>query len=146
MSICTTIGCSAQAVPNGSRCAQHMLHPIKQDEIPARRDTDMPMSEKYPKYYKPVPKGVDSIDTYAINLMFPVDDPTGAILHARKKLLVPGARTGGKSMIDDVREARDTLTRWLQLQSDFKPGPSAEMLAMRQQDQDMIDNALFIRS
>lgn len=73
------------------------------------------IADKYPKYYRRVPHGVDALDTYAINQMFPVDDATGCILHARKKLLVPGTRTGGKSLRDDVREARDTLTRYLEL-------------------------------
>ncbi len=84
-------------------------------DVPTRRRDDIPMSEKYPKYYKKVPKGATELDTYALNKMFPVDDPSGCILHARKKLLVPGVRTGGKTMVDDIREARDTLTRWLQL-------------------------------
>jgi hypothetical protein len=73
------------------------------------------MAAKYPKYYKRVPEGVTVIDTYELNNMFPVDDPTGCILHARKKLLVPGTRTGGKSMYDDIKEARDTLSRWLEI-------------------------------
>ena len=50
--------------------------------------------------------------------MFPVDDPTGCILHARKKLLIPGVRSGGKSMLKDVIEARDTLNRYIDLMSD----------------------------
>lgn len=73
------------------------------------------LAKKYPKYYKALPPGVapDAIDTYAIALMFPVDDPTGCILHARKKLLIPGVRSGGKSMLKDVTEARDTLNRYI---------------------------------
>lgn len=86
----------------------------------------MKMSEKYPKYHKPVPEGVTELDVYAVCQMFPVDDPSGAINHARKKLLVPGVRTGGKSLLDDVREARDTLTRWLELQGDT--GPAVEVV------------------
>lgn len=73
------------------------------------------LADKYPKYHKRIPEGVTTIDTYALNQMFPVDDTSGCILHARKKLLVPGVRTGGKTMYDDVKEARDTLTRWLEL-------------------------------
>ena len=75
----------------------------------------MSMAEMYPKYYKRIPGGVTELDVYGVCQMFPVDDPTGCILHARKKLLVPGTRTGGKSMRDDIREARDTLTRYLEL-------------------------------
>lgn len=81
---------------------------------------EVKLSEKYPKYYRAVPKGTDpaEIDTYVINKMFPVDDPTGCILHARKKLLIPGVRSGGKSMLKDVIEARDTLNRYIDLMSD----------------------------
>lgn len=75
----------------------------------------MTMADKYPKYYKKVPEGVTELDVYGVCQMFPIDDPTGCILHARKKLLVPGTRTGGKSMRDDIKEARDTLTRYLEL-------------------------------
>lgn len=76
------------------------------------------MSEKYPQYYKHIPVGITEADTYVINKMFPIDsnkDPTGTVLHARKKLLIPGCRSGGKSFYDDIREARDTLTRYLEL-------------------------------
>lgn len=73
------------------------------------------LADKYPKYHKRLPEGTASIDTYMVNKLFPVADDTGCIIHARKKLLIPGVRTGGKSMADDVREARDTLTRWLQI-------------------------------
>lgn len=75
------------------------------------------LSELYPKYYKPLPDGVDpsEVDTYVINLMFPVEDATGCIIHARKKLLIPGVRSGGKSMLKDVKEARDTLNRYIAL-------------------------------
>jgi hypothetical protein len=78
------------------------------------------IADKYPKYYRRVPEGVTVIDTYALNQMFPVEDPTGCILHARKKLLIPGARTGGKGAYDDIKEARDTLTRWLELNKEPK--------------------------
>lgn len=72
------------------------------------------MAEKYPKYYKDV-SGVETIDVYAVHDLFGIDDASGAIQHASKKLLLSGVRTGGKSKIDDVREARDTLNRWLEM-------------------------------
>ena len=79
------------------------------------QEFDRRMSDKYPKYYKRIPDTVKEIDVYAVCQMFPVDDSTGCINHARKKLLVPGTRTGGKSFYKDVKEARDTLNRWLEL-------------------------------
>lgn len=72
------------------------------------------MSQKYPKYYKSV-EGIDEIDVYAVHQLFDIQDPSGAIQHASKKLLLSGVRTGGKSVFDDIREARDTLTRWLEI-------------------------------
>lgn len=72
------------------------------------------MSAKYPKYYKPVGT-LTEIDVYAIHHLFAIDDPSGAIQHASKKLLLSGVRTGGKTKVQDIREARDTLNRWLEL-------------------------------
>lgn len=80
-----------------------------------RRPGESLMSERYPKYYKRIPEGITSLDIYAICALFPVTDDSGCINHARKKLLIPGTRTGGKSLYDDIKEARDTLNRWLEL-------------------------------
>lgn len=75
------------------------------------------LAELYPKYYKAVPAGVNpaEVDTYVINMMFPVDDDSGCVVHARKKLLIPGVRSGGKTLLKDVIEARDTLNRFIAL-------------------------------
>lgn len=72
------------------------------------------MAELYPHYYKRVDDLME-IDVYAVHNLFNIQDPSGAIQHASKKLLLSGVRTGGKSQFKDIREARDTLTRWLQL-------------------------------
>lgn len=66
-------------------------------------------SEKYPAYWRAIPAHWTHLDTYRINELFPVDDDSGAILHARKKLLLPGVRTGDKGMLKDVQEAASTL-------------------------------------
>lgn len=68
---------------------------------------------KYPAYWREIPKGWRFIDTYRINQLFPVEDSSGAVLHARKKLLVPGVRTGGKALEKDLREAASTLECFL---------------------------------
>lgn len=81
---------------------------------PGRRGTDTPMSGRYPKYYKPVPRGVSEIDVYFVCHVFNVTD--AALSHALKKIMLPGERTGGKTRRDDIKEARDTLTRWIELQ------------------------------
>lgn len=77
-------------------------------------DKEESVHKLYPKYYKDVSE-VDSLDVYGVHKLFSVDDPSGAIQHASKKLLLSGVRTGGKSKWDDIREARDTLNRWLEL-------------------------------
>ena len=74
----------------------------------------MGMALIYPQYYKSV-KRIDHIDVYEVHRLFGIDDPSGAIQHASKKLLLSGVRTGGKTKVDDVREARDTLTRWIEM-------------------------------
>ena len=80
------------------------------------------IADKYPKYYKKT-NGVEAIDVYAVHQLFNIQDPSGCIQHASKKLLLSGVRTGGKSAYDDVKEARDTLTRWLEINQE-KPNGS----------------------
>jgi len=75
---------------------------------------EVPMSKKYPQYYKPVGTLIE-VDVYAVHKLFEIQDPSGAIQHASKKLLLSGSRNGGKSAFKDIVEARDTLTRWIQL-------------------------------
>lgn len=133
MTYCNTEGCLNHAADGSLRCLHHISKDF-QASIPLAgkfavkldatnivpgfgviSERSRRMSDLYPKYYKAVPKDWDSMDTYAVNILFPVDDPSGCILHARKKLLVPGVRSGGKSMRKDITEARDTLNRWLEL-------------------------------
>lgn len=76
---------------------------------------------KYPKYYKSV-EGLSTIDVYQVHQLFNIQDPSGAIQHASKKLLLSGCRTGGKSQYEDIKEARDTLNRWLEMNHTFDGG------------------------
>lgn len=66
----------------------------------------------YPKYHKDV-SDLDTIDIYKIHELFDINDPSGRIHHASKKLLLAGSRNGGKAKFQDIREARDTLDSWL---------------------------------
>lgn len=70
-------------------------------------------SEKYPAYWRAIPAHWTHLDTYRINQLFPVEDDSGAILHARKKLLLPGVRTGQKGILKDVTEAVSTLNCYI---------------------------------
>jgi predicted TIM-barrel enzyme len=76
--------------------------------------TTQSLSQRYPKYYKPVGE-LTEVDVYAVHQLFSLDDVSGCIHHASKKLLLSGVRTGGKTKQQDIREARDTLNRWLEL-------------------------------
>lgn len=73
------------------------------------------LERKHSHYFKDV-RHLDYIDVYQVCKLFPVDDDSGAITHARKKLLVAGGRGAGKDMIKDITEARDTLNRYLQIE------------------------------
>lgn len=72
------------------------------------------MSDLYPAYYKDAIH-LDEIDVYAVHQLFQILDYSGCIHHASKKLLLAGVRTGGKPVVKDIQEARDTLSRWLEL-------------------------------
>lgn len=113
MSLCKAIGCSEPVNLHEDfckECSQEMAVQTKPVEI----NEPMSLSEKYPNYYKPVGE-LTEIDVYAVHYLFDIQDPSGCVQHASKKLLLSGVRTGGKSAYKDIKEARDTLTRWLQL-------------------------------
>ena len=74
---------------------------------------------KYGKYFKDIAKYL-KLDIYRILDLYKVTDHT--IGHAVKKLLLAGDRTGGKSLVDDVTEARDTLNRWLEMRDEDLTG------------------------
>lgn len=71
----------------------------------------------YSEYFKDV-SGISYMDVYLVCKVFVVEDSSGALQHAIKKLLLSGVRTGNKSKYKDIREARDTLNRWLEINKD----------------------------
>ena len=120
-SICRSIGCTNYIPsPMEDFCEECRSIDIRNQSLaPSKEDhlNEPTMAQKYPKYYKPVGK-LTEIDVYAVHKLFDVQDPSGALQHASKKLLLSGVRTGGKTPYKDIQEARDTLTRWLQLNDD----------------------------
>lgn len=120
--VCIKPGCINPAKPEEKFCEMCISRTDINDRVTMaaadtdaqkRRESDMSMSEKYPKYYKKLPEGVTEVDVYAVCQLFGIND--AAISHAVKKLMLPGARTGLKSIYNDVKEARDTLNRWIEL-------------------------------
>jgi hypothetical protein len=77
-------------------------------------DPSPAMAELYPDYFRDVSQ-LKEIDVYMVHGLFRVKDDTGCLHHASKKLLLSGQRNGKKTLRQDVKEARDTLTRWLQI-------------------------------
>ena len=117
LGLCHSIGCVNEVAANINFCDDcKKYHTSPAEQLPQSVEEDS-MSSKYPKYYKSV-GDMTEVDVYAVHKLFDIQDPSGAIHHASKKLLLSGVRTGGKSQFKDIREARDTLTRWLQLNDD----------------------------
>ncbi len=115
MSTCKYIGCTNPTLPGKDFCTDclNQVYPSVSQNL----DNASSLSEKYPQYYKSV-GDLTEIDVYAVHYLFDIQDPSGAIQHASKKLLLSGVRTGGKSTYNDIKEARDTLTRWLELNNE----------------------------
>lgn len=110
--ICKTIGCPGTTSSDQDFCddclGQNIQQTLQQSE------ETRSLSDKYPQYYKSVGH-LTEIDVYAVHQLFSIQDSSGCLQHSSKKLLLSGVRTGGKSAYHDIKEARDTLTRWLQL-------------------------------
>lgn len=109
---CKSIGCELPAIAGEDFC--FACREIAAIILANRLGAAEKLSDKYPQYYKPV-GDLEEIDVYAVHHLFNIQDPSGALQHSSKKILLSGVRTGNKSKYKDIKEARDTLTRWLQL-------------------------------
>ena len=74
-----------------------------------------PETRKHNHYFKDV-SHLDTVDVYRVLALFNVTDQ--ALGHAIKKLLVAGGRGAGKDIQRDVREAVDTLERFLEMRDE----------------------------
>lgn len=69
---------------------------------------------QFPQYWKRLPTNWEFVDVYRVDELFPIELPgSSRLYHARKKLMVPGVRTGGKPAYKDIQEAVATLQGWL---------------------------------
>ena len=109
---CKAIGCNNPTNSGMDFCMSCFERSANNDDL--LEESAEAMSKRYPAYYKDV-SDLAEIDVYGVHHIFQITDPSGCIHHASKKLLLSGVRTGGKSVYKDIREARDTLTRWLHL-------------------------------
>lgn len=65
------------------------------------------------KYLKSV-RHLNHIDIYRICWLYDVQDSSGALHHAIKKILCAGSR-GYKNKCQDITEAREALDRWIEM-------------------------------
>lgn len=114
MAYCKSIACMKNAQKGHDYCTSCLRSHPAELKAPKVDSLNRPLSEIYPKYYKPVGE-LTEVDVYAVHHLFQIQDCSGAIQHASKKLLLSGVRTGGKTAYQDIKEARDTLNRYLQL-------------------------------
>lgn len=116
---CRSIGCTHLAeLDFCASCAQASLLP---EFFDTASDTDideqLPLIKRYPDHYRRV-GDFEQIDAFAVLQMFNIQDPSGCIQHASRKLLMSG--NAPETVYRDIREARDTLTRWIQLNQEIK--------------------------
>lgn len=119
---CVSFGCGGPAVKPGGLCNHCISQAEKNNATVAalvEETKKFTTAMKYPKYYKSVAH-LDEIDVYQVHNLFNIQDPSGAIQHASKKLLLSGVRTGNKTQYKDIQEARDTLNRWLEMNNSFE--------------------------
>lgn len=74
------------------------------------------LEKQYSHYHRKLPAGLTHVDVYTVLKLFECDD--AAVAHALKKLLCAGKR-GAKDRAKDLREARDSITRALELDEAF---------------------------
>lgn len=112
MKQCKAIGCSTNipSMDEQDFCLACRATPA--DNFATTLGATGSMAELYPQYYKDF-SDVDEADVYLVHDRFKLQDHSGALHHASKKILLSGVRTGGKSRYKDIQEARDTLSRWL---------------------------------
>ncbi|MGP5346119.1 hypothetical protein ACTXLJ_05530 [Psychrobacter celer] len=86
------------------------------DQLKYKMMLPVEKQQKHSHYHKDVSQ-YDTIDVYAVCKIFDVQDTSGCLQHAIKKLLVTGGR-GYKDRQTDIQNAIDTLNRLLELESE----------------------------
>jgi hypothetical protein len=104
---CKSIGCYVNSAAGSDFC-----EPCQGKEAPGI-DSGRSLAERYPEQYKSL-GDLTEIDIFAVHHLFQIQDPSGCLQYASRKLLI-----GGMPNFSDIREARDTLTRWLQLNQEL---------------------------
>jgi len=102
---------------------KEQLEDPRQATLPECKEFVKHKPEKYDRVIKSKYKNKDGkyneviVDFYSIATAYEIVN--AATAHAFKKLLIPGKR-GSKSTIQDLREARDSLSRAIELEESEK--------------------------
>jgi hypothetical protein len=107
--ICKAIGCVGRPPINQDFC-----EPCRNKELEGFEVRDS-LVDRYPSTYKAL-GDVSEIDHYAVLHLFQIQDPSGCLQDASKKLLMSGSSS---TRYRDIREAKDILVRWLQLNQEL---------------------------
>lgn len=97
------------------------------------------MSDKarlFPHYFKAT-EHLDEVDVYRVLKLFDPQDPSTALGHAVKKILLPGSR-GSKGRKQDIEEAIASLQRYLELEKEDTSRASHETVTSVIDDGDTI--------
>ena len=106
--------------PKCDRCRCYLTDDNRVNDLCKARDDYLEQSQakpsiKHAHYYRDVSK-LKAVDVYMVCKLFGVND--AAISHAVKKLLCSGQR-GYKDAEKDIREAIDTLERYIEIEREL---------------------------
>jgi len=107
---CKSMGCTTPVTPPNDFCTTCLENTANADETLSERS----LSARYPAYYRDV-GDMTEVDVFAVHHLFQIQDFSGCLHHASKLLLLSGVLTVGQSTYTNIKEARDSLTRWLHL-------------------------------
>ena len=119
MYLCKAIGCNNPVIdPTRDFCPDCRPHQDSDsdDTVFYHRTgiASSSLTSRYPQHFKSV-EHLAEVDVYAIHHLFELNDPSGAIQEASRKLLLSGSQSAGKPAYQNILEARDILTRWLEI-------------------------------
>jgi len=118
--ICRSIGCTSRIHSGSDFCidcesgVQKQEDEAKQPQSHFDFEQTESLSEVSHFQLKPL-NGVTQIDVFAVHQLFAIQDPSGCIQEASKTLLLSSTRGNKKPLGQDIRKAKDMLTRWLQI-------------------------------
>ena len=103
MPTCKSIGCHHSAVAGMDFCTACLSgEPVAVTE-------SLPKTRRNPQFRDL--GDMTEIDVFGVHFLFELNDPSGCLQHASRQIL----NCGHKPNPAAIREARDALTRWLQL-------------------------------